>query len=221
MIVCTTCYNIITHLYKFFCHSLCIGYYHLSVSLKLRTQGFFCRDRLTSNLIHKRTTLSIREYRRIYLLCQFRLTENNTTTISTKAFLCCRTYEVCISKRRRMNSASNQTSNMSHINKHIRSKTNLFSCFVNKFLNLVILNNTTISRSSYDNHLGLIFKNLIINILVINITSVICTIENHIIKFSAKIYRAAVREMRTILQTHTKNRITGFKYRSVNFHVSG
>ena len=91
--------------------------------------------------------------------------------------------------RVRINTRSNQTGYVGHINKQVSTDA------VSDFAHFRPVNHTGVSREAADDHFRLMFFRLFSDIVIIDFTGRIDTIRDDIVQFTGEVYRRAVSQV--------------------------
>src|SRR6476646_8917528 len=107
--------------------------------------------------MHQRTALGTREYRFINRCCPSFARKNHTAARTTKRFVCCCCYEMCVRHWVRVQASCNKTSDMRHIDEEecayiVRNRCHCFE-----------IDCTRVSTCASNQHARLVFESCFTN----------------------------------------------------------
>ena len=205
MVVGTTRHQVHAPIHQALSQSLGVGHHLLLIHLKLRLQSLTQSDRFGSDDVHQRTALGAGEDGRVDLLGQILIIgQDHTASRSPQGLVGGGGHHMRIRHRRGVQPCGHQAGNVSHIHPQISSY------LIGNGTEPGKINGSGIGRGASHNHLGLALTGHPLQLVIVNIPSLLVHAVGHnIVVFTREIHRTAMSQMSAVIQIHTQNRVPG------------
>ena len=190
-------------------HSFCVFHNLSDIFFVSRLQCFLEANSFRRDNVHQRTTLNTGENSLINLLGILCFAHNHTASGTTQCLMGSGCHKIRIRYGRRMVSCRNQACNVGNIYHKICPN---FFCHITHIFEV---DGSGISTGTCHNHFGLHFQSCFAESFIINIPFMVHAIRYKVEVFPGHIDGTTVRQMTSMIQIHTHNRIPWFQHSKI------
>ena len=183
------------------CQSLCVLQDLLLVCLELGLESLAEGNSLSSDDVHQRAALGAGEDSLVDGLCQLSLAQDDAAAGTAQGLVGGGGDDVCIGHGVGMQTGSNQTGNVSHVNEQVCAN------LVSDLAELCEVDHTGICGSTGDDHLGLVLVSQLTDLVIVDVAVGVHTVGDHLIVQAGEVDGAAVGQVTAVVQVHAHDHI--------------